>query len=71
MDGFLVELSAWLYMAIGVIVVYLSGCYEHQYFRGKNDVSGTTNLFLVLFWPILLAIIIVTIIYQFIKSLFK
>lgn len=65
------ELSVWLYMAIGVIVVYLSGCYERQYFRGKNDISGTSNLILVMFWPLLLAIIIVTIIYQFIKSLFK
>ena len=65
------ELSAWLYMAIGVIVVYLSGCYERQYFRGKNDISGTANIILVIFWPLVLAIIIVTITYQFIKSLFK
>lgn len=65
------ELSVWLYMAIGVIVVYLSGCYERKYFRGKNDISGTSNLILVMFWPLLLAIIIVTIIYQFTKSLFK
>lgn len=65
------ELSAWLYMAIGFIVVYLSGCYERQYFRGKNDISGTANLILVIFWPLVLAIIIVTITYQFIKSLFK
>lgn len=65
------ELAPWLYIAIGVIVVGLSGCYERQYFRGKNDTSAATNLILVMFWPLVLTLIIIIITYQFIKSLFK
>ena len=65
------EFSVLLYIAIGIVVIYKSDCYERRYFRGKNDVSGTANLILVMLWPLVLVIISVTIIYQFIKSLFK
>jgi len=65
------ELEPWLYIAIGAVVVGLSGSINGRNFRGKNNTFAAEYIVMVMAWPLLLMIIILANCYILIRSFFK